>query len=69
MHAMTTSGEPAPPKLQPVKEAARLLGLGPTKTNELIRDGLLKSIKVGKRRLVLNESIDDFIAARLVSAA
>ena len=58
---MLVSRKHAPPNneplLCPVGEAARLLGLGRTKTYELLATGDLASIQIGTRRLVKMESI------------
>lgn len=45
------------PETVSVAEAARLIGLGLTKTYELINAGELHSLKIGRRRLVRVESI------------
>lgn len=42
----------AEPEAVSVDEAGRLLGLGRTKVYELIRDGVLPTVKLGRRRLV-----------------
>ena len=49
-----------------VPEAGRSLGIGMTKTNELIASGVLRSAKIGARRLVVIESIEA-LAARLMA--
>lgn len=38
-------------------EAAKMLGLGSTKTDELISDGVLESVRIGGRRLVKIASV------------
>lgn len=40
-----------------VRETMRLLGLGRTTVNAMISDGRLKSVKLGRRRLVIIASI------------
>jgi len=54
------------PLLDPVTvripEAMRLLGLGRSKLYELIGDGSIVTIKVGRSRLVVMRSIHDFVA-------
>jgi len=58
---------PAMPSSEPKKRAltvhntCKALDLGPTKVNELIRDGVLKSVKIGRRRLVVMDSIDELL--------
>lgn len=49
------------PKLITVEEAAHLLGVGRTVTYGLIRNGSLKSLQIGKRRLVPTSAIEEFI--------
>lgn len=49
-----------------VPEASRTLGLGLTKTYELISAGMLRSAKIGSRRLVHIDSIEE-LAANLMS--
>jgi excisionase family DNA binding protein len=45
-----------------VPSACRLIGRGNTKTWELIKQGRLKTIRVGRRRLVLYSSLEALIA-------
>jgi excisionase family DNA binding protein len=40
------------PEAVSIEEARRLFGIGRTKLYELIRDGVLPTVKLGKRRLV-----------------
>jgi excisionase family DNA binding protein len=49
------------PRLIPVEEAARLLGIGRSTTYDLIRSGQLRSVKIGKRRLVPAFAVDEAI--------
>ncbi len=46
-----------------VTEAARALGLGRTKTYELITSGALETLKVGRRTLVTTHSLRAFAQA------
>ena len=46
------------PRAYSRKDAFRILGIGPTKGDLLIREGVLKSVKIGRKRLILDESID-----------
>lgn len=52
--------------LTSVPEAGRALGIGLTKTNELIASGVLRSAKIGARRLVYIESVEA-LAAKLIA--
>ena len=51
-----------------IKETEEALNLGHTKVCELIADGDIKSIKVGRRRLIPPTAIEEFIAQRLAGA-
>lgn len=44
-----------------VATAMALLGIGKTKLYELLASGQLEAIRVGRRTLVLQESIDGFV--------
>ena len=46
-----------------VAEAAALLGIGRSTIYVAIKDGRLKTRKLGKRTLVLREDLDAFLAA------
>ena len=62
---VTVSPEPVEPDpyLVSLDETARRLGLGKTSVYELIRDGRLKSVKVGKRHLVPVAALDAYVAS------
>lgn len=51
-----------------VPEAAKVIGLGETKTKELVRSGQLRTVKVGRRRLVPVAAIAE-LARALETAA
>ena len=44
-------------------EAARILGLGRTTLYEAIGSGALRSLKIGKRRLITIEALKEWLAA------
>jgi excisionase family DNA binding protein len=46
-----------------VSEACQLLGLSRFSINQLLRNGVIKSRKVGRRVLVLTQSLQEFVAA------
>ncbi len=46
-----------------VSEACKLLGLSRFSINQLLRNGVIKSRKVGRRVLVLTQSLQEFVAA------
>ncbi len=50
------------PRLRSIKQATFELGIGRTALYELIAAGKLKPVKVGRRRLVPREAIEEFIA-------
>lgn len=52
-----------------VPEASRALGLGLTKTHELLASGALRSAKIGSRRLVYIESIEALAAGLMAEPA
>jgi len=61
-----TQGEPptiTAKKALTVEEAASQLGIGRTVCFGLIGNGTLRSLKVGRRRLVPCDAIDDFLRA------
>jgi excisionase family DNA binding protein len=49
-------------------EAARLVGVGRTTIYEAIGDGALKSVKIGKRRLITVEALRAWLLAHEVAA-
>lgn len=55
-------GDASHPRLLSIQEAARELGICRTLLYALIKEGKLKSITIGRRRLVPAEAIDEFIA-------
>jgi excisionase family DNA binding protein len=57
--------EPAMPHLLRVEEAALILRVGKSATYDLIRSGVLRSIKIGRRRLIPAEAIPAAVAALL----
>ena len=52
----------AVPRLLSVKQATYELGISRTGLYELVTSGALKTVKIGRRRFVPREAIDDFIA-------
>lgn len=49
-------------KLYPVPAVMEATGLGRTTVFTLIRDGKLRSVKIGRRRMVPATALDEFIA-------
>jgi excisionase family DNA binding protein len=52
---------PSKPVSATVNDTCRVTGLGRTKVYELIRAGKLKTVTIGRRRLVLYSSIEELI--------
>ena len=52
---------PSSTLLLSVEQTAIVLGLGRTRTYELVMSGRISSIKVGRRRLVVQSSLDAFV--------
>jgi len=48
-----------------VEESAILLRLGRTQTYELIMRGKIQSVKIGRRRLVVRNGLDNYVAGLL----
>jgi excisionase family DNA binding protein len=44
-----------------VRDARHMIGISHTKIYELIADGSLKTVKIGKKRLVLVDSIHELL--------
>jgi excisionase family DNA binding protein len=45
-----------------IRDAISATGIGKTSMYSLIADGSLRSVKIGKRRLIIYESLREFIA-------
>jgi excisionase family DNA binding protein len=52
---------PPKPVSATVDDTCRITGLGRTKIYELIAEGKLKTVAIGRRRLVLYSSIEELI--------
>jgi excisionase family DNA binding protein len=50
------------PLLLSVEEAASLLRLGRTRVYQLVMGGKIQSVKVGRRRLVVRQGLEEFVA-------
>jgi excisionase family DNA binding protein len=55
-------GDNAAPRLLSIRQAAREINIGRTAVCGLLRDGKLKSVKIGRRRLIPRDAIEAFIA-------
>jgi excisionase family DNA binding protein len=54
--------EPVEKRLLNVKEVAQAMDLSERTVGKLIRQGLLRSVLVGDRRLISTRALDEFIA-------
>jgi excisionase family DNA binding protein len=64
MRGVETSGDNTQPLAVDVPEAGRQFGVGTTTAWKLVRSGMLPSVRIGRRRLVLVSELERF-AARL----
>ncbi|GAA3724053.1 excisionase family DNA binding protein [Spinactinospora alkalitolerans] len=48
-------------RLYRIEEAAQLLGMGRTKTFAELKEGRLRSVRIGRVRLIPAEYIDEFV--------
>ena len=55
------------PLLLTVEQAAVMLGLGRTPTYEMVMRGLIQSVKIGRRRLVVRQGLDAYISQLMSS--
>ena len=60
-HETVETMPPLAPRLLSVPEAARLLGIGRTTTYELISNGELETVKIGRSTRVPLEAVDAFV--------
>lgn len=57
-------GPSAPDRLLSVDEAAAILGIGRSRMYDEIGAGRVRSVRVGRRRLVASSAIRDYIAIK-----
>jgi excisionase family DNA binding protein len=55
-------GEPSKPRLLSIKQAVYELGISRTAVYELIAARKIMTVKVGRRRLIPSDAIENFIA-------
>ena len=55
------TGDIGPSLLLTVDEAASLLRLGRTRTYQLVMGGLIPSVTIGRRRMVVRSGLEDFV--------
>ena len=61
----TSKSTGGPHRMLSVQEAAGELGISRSLTYELLSSGALRSVKIGRRRLVPREAIETYIASLL----
>jgi excisionase family DNA binding protein len=61
MIRLPSRGTAIAPKLYTVEQTAKVLGIGRTRTYDLINAGLIKSVKIGNLRRVHVRAIDEFL--------
>lgn len=60
---MNTTEQQEATLLVGIEEAARLLAISRTKTYELIAAGKLDAVKLGRRRMVRRDSLNDYVGS------
>jgi excisionase family DNA binding protein len=65
LRAEWASQSATPPKLLSVEEAAKSLNLSRAAVYKLLSDGSLRSIHIGRRRLVPASAIEDLLRERM----
>jgi len=60
--------QPAERLAIPLTEGVRMMGIGLSYAYELMKSGQLKTFKIGRRRLVTRQSLQDFIDAQQAQA-
>lgn len=68
MSKRTRDAVSIPPVLYRVDEAAEALRISRSVIYELIRSGQLRTVKVGRRRLVPVQALDEYVASLGVAA-
>lgn len=63
VHHSQARGTKVLPSLLAIKQATHELGISRTSIYELIASGKLKTVKIGRRRFVTLEAIEEFIAS------
>ena len=68
MRTQSSENAVIPPVLYRVDEAAEALRISRSVIYELIRSGQLRTVKVGRRRLVPVQALDEYVATLGVAA-
>jgi excisionase family DNA binding protein len=59
---VVNSAQTSNPLLLTISQVADLLNLGRTKTYELVMSNRIKSVKLGRRRLVPRHNLEEYVA-------
>jgi excisionase family DNA binding protein len=62
MVELENRGAEALPRLLSIPQTCRLLGVGRSSLYQMMASGHVRSVKIGRRRLVPREAIDEFVA-------
>lgn len=62
MAELKNNGAEELPRLLSIPQVCRLLGVGRSSLYEMLSSRQLRSVKIGRRRLVPREAIDEFVA-------
>lgn len=67
MHPLKATAVAPPPILTSIPGAARLVSLSRSRIYELISEGRIRSVKDGRRRLIVVASLHDFVASLIAT--
>ena len=56
-------GAEALPRLLSIPQTCRLLGIGRSSLYQMMASGQVRSVKIGRRRLVPREAVDEFVTS------
>jgi excisionase family DNA binding protein len=62
MAELENGGAEERPRLLSIPQACRLLGIGRSSLYERLSSRQIRSVKLGRRRLVPREAVDEFVA-------
>lgn len=68
-HVTTDTTTTTAPKLVSLKETAEKLGIKRTKLQAMLRDGEIRGIHIGRRHLIPEGVLKDFVADRMTANA
>ena len=62
MAELESRGAETLPRLLSISQTCHLLGVGRSSLYQMMASGRVRSVKIGRRRLVPREAIDEFVA-------